>query len=380
MTYNQYITNIQYKINRLFYEYDTIEMSKHQNCDYYNEYTNTNYYDRILMESGEKKGIIRRIIDGIMKVIRTILDKVKSFFSKNKPDPKTEVMVPKSLITKTDILKKLKPRILRVLTIIGALEVGGIVINRIDKGPNIDPVSNELKGINKMCKNLLANIKEREKEESQDRKTKVKINSSKIIEEIKRLTGVLTDIDNEIKKIQNKSLDDIGLKDINIMLSTCNDYVFTVETTMNYMMKTLNEGVKGNESLKNTIRDSSEIANFYKAKDTAINRAADVRDNILKNIKPKIDEEFKMFESHDRKAKNPKAKLVYTLLKEMYNFAFNTAKYNNDPDQYKTELKIKGNNVKHVLDNYDFDDDYIRHSNSIVKALMSVGGRSRNNI
>ena len=373
MTHNEYITNIQYKIDRLFYEYDTIEMYKHQNYEYYNEYSNFNHYDTLMLEAEKKKGIIGRIIDGIMKIIRTIVDKVKTFFSKNKPDPKTEVMVPKSLITKTDILKKLKSTILKGLAVVGALEVGGIVINRIDKGPNIDPTTNELKGINKMCKRLLANIKEREKDGSQDRKTKVKINSSKIIEEIKRLTGVLTDIDNEIKKIQNNSLDDIGLRDINIMLSSCNDYVFAVETTVNYMIQALNEGVKGNESLKNTIKDSSEIANFYKAKDTAINRAADVTDNILKNIKPKIDEELKLFESHDRKAKNPKAKLVYTLLKEMYRLAFNTTKYNNDPDQYKTDLKIKGNDVKSVLSKYDFDDDYIRHSNSIVKALLSVG-------
>ena len=90
MTHDQYIANIQYKIHSLFYEYANIEMGKYQTYDYYNEYTNLNHYDRLMLEAAEKKGIIRRIIDGIMKIIRTIVDKVRSFFSKNKPDPKTK--------------------------------------------------------------------------------------------------------------------------------------------------------------------------------------------------------------------------------------------------------------------------------------------------
>lgn len=111
MTHDQYIANIQYKINSLFYEYANIEIG--YTYDYYSEYTDLNHYDRLMLEAKEKKGIIHRIIDGIMKIIRTIVDKVRSFFSKNKPDPKTEVMVPKSVITKTDKLNKLKPTILK---------------------------------------------------------------------------------------------------------------------------------------------------------------------------------------------------------------------------------------------------------------------------
>ena len=107
MTHNQYITNIQYKIDMLFYEYDTIEMSKYQNCEYYNEYTDTNHYDRLIMEAEEKKGIIRRIIDGIMKIINTAINKVKSFFSKNKNIDKTaEVKVNANLVTRADNFKK----------------------------------------------------------------------------------------------------------------------------------------------------------------------------------------------------------------------------------------------------------------------------------
>ena len=109
MTHNQYIANIQYKIDNLFYEYDTIEMG---NCDYYNEYTNFNHYDTLMLEAEEKKGIIRRIIDGIMKIIRTAIDKVKSFFSKNKNiDSKATVKVNKNLVNRINIFKKKSSKI-----------------------------------------------------------------------------------------------------------------------------------------------------------------------------------------------------------------------------------------------------------------------------
>ena len=107
MTHNEYIANIQYKIDNLFYEYDKLEMGRYHNYDYYNEYTNSNYYDTLMLEAEEKKGIVRRIIDGIMKVIRTIVDKVKSFFSKNnKIDKNAEVKVNKNLLDRVNIFKK----------------------------------------------------------------------------------------------------------------------------------------------------------------------------------------------------------------------------------------------------------------------------------
>ena len=55
MTHNQYIANIQYKIDNLFYEYDKLEMYKYQNYDYYNEYTNFNHYDTLMLEAEEKE-------------------------------------------------------------------------------------------------------------------------------------------------------------------------------------------------------------------------------------------------------------------------------------------------------------------------------------
>ena len=127
MTHNQYINNIQYKIDNLFYEYDTIEIG---NYDYYNEHTNLNHYDRLIMEAEEKKGIIRRIIDGIIKIIRTAIDKVKAFFSKNKNIKKNAtVKVDKNLLDRVNIFKKKSAKLKIGFTILGtALAVGTPVL------------------------------------------------------------------------------------------------------------------------------------------------------------------------------------------------------------------------------------------------------------
>jgi hypothetical protein len=64
------------------------------------------------MEAEEKKGIIRRIIDGIIKIIRTAIDKVKSFFSKNnKIDKNATVKVNKNLVNRINIFKKKSSKI-----------------------------------------------------------------------------------------------------------------------------------------------------------------------------------------------------------------------------------------------------------------------------
>ena len=135
MTHDQYIANIQYKIHSLFYEYANIEMGKYQTYDYYNEYTNLNHYDRLMLEAAEKKGIIRRIIDGIMKIIRTAIDKVKSFFSKNKNiDSKATVKVNKNLVNRINIFKKKSSKIKLGISILTTAFLGVNAPNIIKKG------------------------------------------------------------------------------------------------------------------------------------------------------------------------------------------------------------------------------------------------------
>jgi len=144
MTHDQYIRNIEYKIDRLFNEYNEIDMninilainSNHQMLT--EGYTADDiYYENIdyMVEATEKKkGIIGRIIDGIIKIVKTVVEKVKLFFTKNKPDPKAKVMVPKVLITKGNKIKKLKSMILKSLAIVGTIGTGAVVANKVAKG------------------------------------------------------------------------------------------------------------------------------------------------------------------------------------------------------------------------------------------------------
>ena len=144
MTHDQYIRNVEYKIDRLFNEYNEIDMNINilainSNHMMINEGYSPDdiYYDNIdyMIEATEKKkGIIGRIIDGIMKIVKTVVEKVKLFFTKNKPDPKAKVMVPKVLITKGNKIKKLKSMILKSLAIVGTIGTGAVVANKVAKG------------------------------------------------------------------------------------------------------------------------------------------------------------------------------------------------------------------------------------------------------
>ena len=144
MTHDQYIRNIEYKIDRLFNEYDEITMntnilSINNNHMLLNEgYTTDDIYygniDYVVEATEEKKGILGKIIDGIMKIIRTIVDKVKSFFSENKPDPKSQVSAAKSLESRTSKLMKLKPTILKGLALVGTVSAGALVASKVAKG------------------------------------------------------------------------------------------------------------------------------------------------------------------------------------------------------------------------------------------------------
>ena len=152
MTHDQYIRNVEYKINNLFDEYAEIDMNTNilaidSNHMMLNEgYTPDDiYYDNIdyMIEATEKKkGILGKIIDGIMKIIRTVVEKVKTFFSKNKPDPKAKVSVSKSLESRTNKLIKLKPKILKCLALAGTVGAGALTASKI-----ANEVKNEVEDI-----------------------------------------------------------------------------------------------------------------------------------------------------------------------------------------------------------------------------------------
>jgi len=218
MTHNQYIANIQYKIDSLFYEYDNIEMFKYQSCDYYNEYTNFNHYDRLIMEAGEKKAIIRRIIDGIIKIIRTTIDKVKSFFSKNKKiDSSAEVKVNSKLVTRVDKFKKKSSKLKKGFSILKGAVLGGAAGYAISKGINkgldyLDKkdverrIEKEMQLLNDQIRSVFGDATA-----EGDGKDVVKtIHVSILQSEIKNITKQLQSVNKDLETLLSKNPEDLG--------------------------------------------------------------------------------------------------------------------------------------------------------------------------
>ena len=218
MTHNQYIANIQYKIDNLFYEYDKLEMYKYQNYDYYNEYTNFNHYDRLIMEAEEKKGIIRRIIDGIIKIIRTTIDKVKSFFSKNKKiDSNAEIKINSKLVGRVDNFKKKSSKLKKGFSILKGAVLGGAAGYAISKGINkgldyLDKkdverrIEKEMQLLNDQIRSVFGDATA-----EGDGKDIVKtIHVSILQSEIKNITKQLQSVNKDLETLLSKNPEDLG--------------------------------------------------------------------------------------------------------------------------------------------------------------------------
>ena len=296
MTHNQYITNIQYKIDMLFYEYDTIEMSKYQNCGYYNEYTDTNHYDRLIMEAEEKKGIIRRIIDGIMKIISTAINKVKSFFSKNKNIDKTaEVKVNANLVTRADNFKKKSSKLKSGFTILLRSSLGGAAIygiikasNYLDKRATNDGTDTKTMHVGEIL-NIMENTNKALEEVNNSLKELVSKNPEELgksekeyIQEINKLTNegnkIIDDCTKSLKKYdQDEFADMVRDKKYRDDFDRHSDVQSNFNTLQNRIAN------------KFDIQAESEISSIDNTKELAtkmITSAAQIQDIITKHLKP----------------------------------------------------------------------------------------------
>ena len=374
MTHDQYIRNINYKIDSLFTEYDEIStniniLAINSNHMMLNEgYTPDDiYYENIdyMVEATEaKKGILGKIIDGIIKMIRTIVDKVKSFFSDNKPDPKVEVPVAKSLESRTSKLMKLKPTILKGLALVGTVGAGALVASKVvkgkGKGAQVDPYSlkaggkgyklsnpqnkgnisaanlstssaeytyakatsgatpskisgkssstmgqsqiygptrqievdvkshEELEKIAKEMENTVEAVKEEKKKDSKESKsatTEFKFDSGKIIQHIKDLTGVLTNINKSVTELSNKIDTAKAPDEFRAILGGCTRYTTEVTNTVNEMMNSLNAGSNNQKELARNITKSSQMHKFDRAKDKVMSNITATKARAMDKLK-----------------------------------------------------------------------------------------------
>ena len=510
MTHDQYIRNINYKIDSLFTEYDEIStniniLAINSNHMMLNEgYTPDDiYYENIdyMVEATEaKKGILGKIIDGIIKMIRTIVDKVKSFFSENKPDPKVEVPVAKSLESRTSKLMKLKPTILKGLALVGTVGAGALVASKVAKGRGkgegiplhtgdyslkIDPtdhkLSNPIKNSNistsnqsarggeyttppkgkandmskwgsslpkdptsyklsnpqnkgnisaanlsahtaeylhtpgvtpskisgkasstmaqsqiygptkhievdvksheeleKIAKEMEATVeavKEEKKKDSKESKsatTEFKFDSGKIIQHIKDLTGVLTNINKSVSELSNKIDTAKAPDDFRAILGGCNRYATEVTNTVNEMMASLNAGTNNQKELARTITKSSVMHKFDRAKDKTMSNITATKARGMDKIKSQISESMNEFEKVDREKKDPKAKPIFSGLKKLQQVAYSRDKYDNYTDYVKDCVHYREMVEDKVIHTKDLDTDYEKLAYNIIELLNKV--------
>ena len=446
MTHDQYIRNINYKIDSLFTEYDEIStniniLAINSNHMMLNEgYTPDDiYYENIdyMVEATEaKKGILGKIIDGIIKMIRTIVDKVKSFFSENKPDPKVEVPAAKSLESRTSKLMKLKPTILKGLALVGTVGAGALVASKVakGKGAQVDPyllkaditdrkltapINNtnisasdqsarggeylhtpgttpskisgkasstmaqsqiygptkqievdvksheELEKIAKEMEATVEAVKEEKKKDSKENKsatTEFKFDSGKIIQHIKDLTGVLTNINKSVTELSNKIDSAKAPDEFRAILGGCTRYTTEVTNTVNEMMNSLNAGSSNQKELARTITKSSVMNKFDRAKDKTMSNITATQARAMDKLKSQIDSAMDDFEKVDREKKDPNGKKIFSALKKLQQVVYSRAKYDTF-DEYKKDCTSESYKAE----------DKVRRSKNIDKEYETVG-------
>ena len=273
------------------------------------------YYDNIdyMIEATEKKkGILGKIIDGIMKIIRTVVEKVKTFFSKNKPDPKAKVSVSKSLETRTNRLIKLKPKILKGLAVAGTVGAGALAASKI---------ANDVK-------NEVEDVKEEKKKDSKENKsnaTEFEFDTVKVTQRIKELTEVLVKINEQITKYSNGLDTTANAGDLQFISLLCNNYVPEVNRTIEELMHDLYhdadmlDGDKGHENHDKVARfvtKSSEMHEFNRITDKVMSNIAVTHSRAAKRAKSELGPAFDEFEKIDRENKHPEGKVLLNALKK----------------------------------------------------------------
>ena len=388
MTHDQYIRNINYKIDSLFNEYDEIStniniLAINSNHMLINEgYTVDDiYYDNIdyMIEATEaKKGILGKIIDGIMKIIRTIVDKVKSFFSKNKPDPKAKVSVSKSLESRTNKLIKLKPKILKCLALAGTVGAGALAVSKIsgvlktnksssggvvpsknsdssngvmNQGSTDGPTKQndvnaknreELEKIANEVKNEVEDVKEDKKKDSKENKsnaTEFEFDTVKVTQRIKELTEVLVKINEHVTDLSKKLSVSQDASNLDYTVRTCNNYVSEVNDTVDEMIydlynnTTMLDGTKGyadHSKVTGFVNKSSEMREFNRTKDETMSNIDTTQSRAVEIAKSKLGPAFDELERINREKKLPEGKTLFNALKKLQHLALKPDKYPRD--------------------------------------------------
>ena len=224
MTYNKAIVMLENDLHNLLYTYNhsrddivsNIRMNRYMCMT-----ESVEYRDKLFIESDDKQGIFSKIVDKFKTFIKMVIDKIKSIFVKKKKiDENKVVQVPKNVITRFKNLPGLKKRIIRVMTIAGALFAVDRVIARKQEKEQSEKLRKDIEEHNRRLEEEVdrKNKESREAHEAfqKEMEERKRLKEEKNLVEIncKTLYGYYNDAMNLLNELSNKNSSILNREDV----------------------------------------------------------------------------------------------------------------------------------------------------------------------
>ena len=224
MTYDKAIVMLENDLHNLLYTYNhsrddivsNIRMNRYMCMT-----ESVEYRDKLFIESDDKQGILSKIVDKFKTFIKMVIDKIKSIFVKKKQIGENKVVqVPKNVITRFKNLPGLKKRIIRVMTITGALFAVDRVIARKQEKEQSEKLRKEIEEYNRRVEEEVdrKNKESREAHEAfqKEMEERKRLKEEKNLVEIncKTLYGYYNDAMNLLNELSNKNSSILNREDV----------------------------------------------------------------------------------------------------------------------------------------------------------------------
>jgi hypothetical protein len=239
------------------------------------------YRDKLFIESDDKQGIFSKIVDKFKTFIKMVIDKIKSIFVKKKKiDENKVVQVPKNVITRFKNLPGLKKRIIRVMTIAGALFAVDRVIARKQEKEQSEKLRKDIEEHNRRLEEEVdrKNKESREAHEAfqKEMEERKRLKEEKNLVEIncKTLYGYYNDAMNLLNELSNKNSSILNREDVkdqatakqclNDMLAVVSEVNDLISETDKKLASVETKGSKDSETRDKLREDFSNRGNAIK--------------------------------------------------------------------------------------------------------------------
>lgn len=284
MTYDKAIVMLENDLHNLLYTYNhsrddivsNIRMNRYMCMT-----ESVDYRDKLFIESDDKQGIFSKIVDKFKTFIKMVIDKIKSIFVKKKKiDENKVVQVPKNVITRFKNLPGLKKRIIRVMTITGALFAVDRVIARKQEKEQSEKLRKDIEEHNRRVEEE-ADRKNKESREAheafqKEMEERKRLKEEKNLVEIncKTLYGYYNDAMNLLNELSNKNSSILNREDVkdqatakqclNDMLAVVSEVNDLISETDKKLASVETKGSKDSETRDKLREDFSNRGNAIK--------------------------------------------------------------------------------------------------------------------